>query len=50
MQYARTLDVIARPDVLVCGAGCAGTVAALAEALAEAVDRAAAGAAPRSGS
>ena len=32
MQYARTLDVIARPDVLVCGAGCAGTVAALAAA------------------
>jgi hypothetical protein len=32
MQYARTLDVIARPDVLVCGAGCAGTVAAIAAA------------------
>ncbi len=32
MQYSRTLDVIASPDVLVVGAGCAGTVAAISAA------------------
>ncbi|MCY3920853.1 MAG: FAD-dependent oxidoreductase, partial [Chloroflexi bacterium] len=32
MQFSRSLDVIARPDVLVVGAGCAGTVAAIAAA------------------
>lgn len=32
MQYSRSLDVSASPDVLVCGAGCAGTVAAIAAA------------------
>ena len=32
MEYNRTLDVIARPDVLVVGAGCAGTVAAISAA------------------
>ena len=32
MRLSRTLDVVAEPDVLVVGAGCAGTVAALAAA------------------
>lgn len=32
MQFARSLNVSASPDVLVCGAGCAGTVAAIAAA------------------
>ena len=32
MQYSRKLDVTATPDVLVCGAGCAGTTAAIAAA------------------
>ncbi len=32
MQFTRSLDVIARPDVLVVGAGCAGTVAAISAA------------------
>ncbi|CAH1649403.1 MAG: FAD-dependent oxidoreductase [Chelatococcus sp.] len=32
MQYSRNLEVSASPDVLVCGAGCAGTVAAIAAA------------------
>lgn len=32
IQYSRSLDVSAEPDVLVCGAGCAGTVAAIAAA------------------
>ncbi|CAH1673650.1 FAD-dependent oxidoreductase [Chelatococcus asaccharovorans] len=32
MQYSRSLGVSASPDVLVCGAGCAGTVAAIAAA------------------
>lgn len=32
MDYHRRLDVLARPDVLVCGAGCAGTLAAIAAA------------------
>jgi glycine/D-amino acid oxidase-like deaminating enzyme len=31
-KFERSLDVIARVDVLVCGAGCAGTVAAIAAA------------------
>lgn len=30
MEFTRTLDVIAEPDVLVCGCGCAGTAAAIA--------------------
>jgi hypothetical protein len=32
MQFTRKLEVVATPDVLVCGAGCAGTTAALAAA------------------
>lgn len=32
MDYNRQLETIARPDVLVCGAGCAGTLAAIAAA------------------
>jgi glycine/D-amino acid oxidase-like deaminating enzyme len=32
MQLSRKLDTIATPDVLVCGAGCAGTVAAITAA------------------
>lgn len=32
MQFSRSLNIISRPDVLVVGAGCAGTVAALAAA------------------
>ena len=32
MRYLRTLETLATPDVLVCGAGCAGTVAAIAAA------------------
>src|SRR3569623_1665191 len=32
MQIIRELPVYAEPDVLVCGAGCAGTVAAVAAA------------------
>ena len=32
MQYSRKLDVTATPDVLICGAGCAGTTAAIAAA------------------
>ncbi len=32
MEYTASLDVIAQPDVLVVGAGCAGTVAAIAAA------------------
>lgn len=30
MNFTRSLDVIAEPDVLVCGCGCAGTAAAIA--------------------
>jgi hypothetical protein len=33
-NYSRAVDVVARPDVLVCGAGCAGIGAAVAAALA----------------
>jgi len=32
MQFQRNLDVVAEPDVLVCGAGCAGVGAAIAAA------------------
>jgi glycine/D-amino acid oxidase-like deaminating enzyme len=32
IQFSRSLPVSAEPDVLVCGAGCAGTVAAIAAA------------------
>lgn len=32
MNFSRSLDVVAKPDVLVVGAGCAGTVAAIAAA------------------
>lgn len=32
MEFIRTLNVIAEPDVLVCGCGCAGTTAAIAAA------------------
>lgn len=32
MQLSRKLESVASPDVLVCGAGCAGTIAALAAA------------------
>jgi hypothetical protein len=32
MRYQRTLETVATPDVLVCGAGCAGTVAGIAAA------------------
>jgi len=32
ISYARSIEVIARPDVLVCGAGCAGVAAAIAAA------------------
>ena len=32
MLLSRSVDIISRPDVLVVGAGCAGTVAALAAA------------------
>ena len=32
MNFSRSLDVVAEPDVLVVGAGCAGTVAAIAAA------------------
>ncbi len=32
MKYERKLDVLFEPDVLVCGAGCAGTIAAIAAA------------------
>lgn len=32
MDFERKLDVLFTPDVLVCGAGCAGTIAALAAA------------------
>ncbi len=32
LQFSRQLDVVARPDVLVCGAGTAGTVAAISAA------------------
>ena len=31
-NYSRAIDVVARPDVLVCGAGCAGIGAAVAAA------------------
>ena len=32
MEFTKTLDVLAEPDVLVCGCGCAGTAAAIAAA------------------
>jgi 2-polyprenyl-6-methoxyphenol hydroxylase-like FAD-dependent oxidoreductase len=32
LSYSRSIDVVARPDVLVCGAGCAGIGAAVAAA------------------
>jgi len=32
LPYTKSLEVVARPDVMVCGAGCAGTAAAVAAA------------------